>query len=301
MIAELPSGLDSSRLVKPKQRGSKIVAQCPACAAAGGDKSGEHLVIFEDGRWGCVAYAGDVSHRREIATTHGRDVTRPVCVPASLCTGQRRRTLTLPPLRVPTVGQLAGIADLRGLPFIAGLELAVRAGVLWIADLNDGAEVVTAWVLTDGARISAQGRRLDGKPWFGIGGAKAKTLPGSQAAWPIGSAAIGDKPFVALCEGGPDALAAWTLAWWHGKAGEVAPVCIAGAGQRIHPDALPFFRGKGVFTFPHRDAAGERAQAVWTKQLREAGASWVKDFDLSPAKDLNDWLFAAVHQMEEAA
>ena len=44
----------------------EIVAQCPACAAVGGDTKGEHLIIFSDGRYGCVANQGDKEHSAEI-------------------------------------------------------------------------------------------------------------------------------------------------------------------------------------------------------------------------------------------
>ena len=293
------STLDLSRLVRPITRGGKLIAQCPACAAAGGDKSAEHLVIYEDGagKFGCVQYSGDKDHRRQIAALVGAEPTaaftpraRP---PARPQPAPAPRKLVLPVLRVPTVGELAQLATMRKLPFFAGLELAVRAGALRCADMLDAGDTVTAWVLLDSSHRCAQARRLDGKPWRGIGDVKAKTLPGSQAAWPIGSADIGAKPFVALCEGGPDTLAAWSMAWLEGKADKIAPVCVAGAGNTLHADALPLFRGKGVWLFPHRDTAGERARLNWTAQLLGAGALWVKPFDVKPHKDLNDWVTAS--------
>jgi hypothetical protein len=194
------------------------------------------------------------------------------------------------------VGELATLAELRGLPFFAGLELATRAGQLRMAEMRDAGESVLAWVLLDSSARNAQARRLDGRPWQGIG-AKAKTLPGSQAAWPIAAADIGAKPFVALCEGGPDTLAAWSFVWWHTQQAEIMPVCMAGS-HPIHVDALPLFRGKGVFVVPHRDAAGARAMTTWTAQLREAGARWVRCFDVSPHKDLNEFLSDAAATAE---
>lgn len=290
--------LDLSRLVRPQTRAGKLIAQCPACAQSGGDKSAQHLVVFEDGagKWGCVQYPGDKEHRRQIAALVGiesaatfapraRPPVRPQPAPAP-------RKLDLPVLRIPTVGELARLADLRQLPFFAGLELAVQAGVLRCAEMLDAGETVTAWLLLDSSHRCAQARRLDGKPWRGIGDVKAKTLPGSQAAWPIGAADIGAKPFVALCEGGPDTLAAWSLAWWEGKAVKIAPVCVAGAGNTLHADALPLFRGKGIWLFPHHDNAGERARLNWTAQLLGAGALWVQPFSVAPHKDLNEWLTA---------
>lgn len=61
------SSLDLSRLENVRSRpDGKIIARCPACFANGSDKSGEHLVIFPSGKWGCAAHPGDREHRREI-------------------------------------------------------------------------------------------------------------------------------------------------------------------------------------------------------------------------------------------
>ena len=58
--------LDTSKLENVKTRGSKTTAACPACRAAGGDKKGDHLVIFQGGKYGCAAFQGDKPHRQEI-------------------------------------------------------------------------------------------------------------------------------------------------------------------------------------------------------------------------------------------
>ena len=127
---------------------------------------------------------------------------------------------------------------------------------------------------------------------------KSKTLiaKAGNGAWPVGAAEIDGKPFVALVEGGPDFLAAWHFLWFCGRWGDVAPVAVLGAGIRVHRDALPYFAGKGIWTFGHNDG-GKGAAAVfqWTRQLRSAGAAWVKPFDFSAytlpdrrrCKDLN--------------
>jgi hypothetical protein len=210
-------------------------------------------------------------------------------------------------MRRGRICEFESLARLRGLPVFAGLQLASDAGQLWFLEAPDGRERVAAWLLTDSSRRVAQLRRLDGKPWQGIG-AKAKTVvaAGGDAAWPVGAASIGGKPFVALVEGGPDLLAAWHFAWWCNRANEIAPVAMLGSGQRIHPDALPAFKGKGVWTFPHADTAGANAAGRWAGQLHSAGALWVKPFDFAPytlpggrpVKDLND-LCAAVEMADE--
>jgi uncharacterized C2H2 Zn-finger protein len=52
-----------------------VVAQCPACAALGRDSKGHHLVVYENGAFGCIAFHGQSeearAHRREVARLAG--------------------------------------------------------------------------------------------------------------------------------------------------------------------------------------------------------------------------------------
>lgn len=65
--------LDLSKLENARERGGKIIARCPACAALGHDEKGEHLAIMPDGRFGCVVYPGasGKDHRKEIFALAG--------------------------------------------------------------------------------------------------------------------------------------------------------------------------------------------------------------------------------------
>jgi hypothetical protein len=60
--------LDVTKLEKVHKRGDKVIARCPACAEAGGDRKGEHLFIWKDGRYGCVQFPGPdgSAHRKRI-------------------------------------------------------------------------------------------------------------------------------------------------------------------------------------------------------------------------------------------
>ncbi|MBK1835673.1 hypothetical protein [Roseibacillus ishigakijimensis] len=58
--------LDLSLLEKARHTNGKTIARCPACAAKGCDRKGEHLVIQPNGKFGCAKYSGDHEHRREI-------------------------------------------------------------------------------------------------------------------------------------------------------------------------------------------------------------------------------------------
>jgi hypothetical protein len=58
--------LDRSRLECVAIRGDVTFARCPACAEAGSDKTGNHLRITPDGRFGCAVHPGDRAHRARI-------------------------------------------------------------------------------------------------------------------------------------------------------------------------------------------------------------------------------------------
>jgi hypothetical protein len=55
--------LDLDRLEKVRHLPGKITARCPACAEEDHDRTGNHLVVFDDGRFTCIA---DEGHRRRI-------------------------------------------------------------------------------------------------------------------------------------------------------------------------------------------------------------------------------------------
>ena len=55
--------LDLSRLENVRKRIGKIVARCPACAEQDHDQKGEHLVIFPNGSFACVANPGKEGHK----------------------------------------------------------------------------------------------------------------------------------------------------------------------------------------------------------------------------------------------
>lgn len=185
------------------------------------------------------------------------------------------------------------LATLRGLS-AEGLRLAYKRGLLRFGLYRDR----RAWFILDRSHRVTQARRLNGQTWFGD--VKALTLPGSQAAWPIGIREARDFPAVALCEGGPDLLAACAFILAEGRERDIAPVAMLGGCAAIHPDALPLFNGKRVRIFPHVDETGDNAANRWAEQLDDAGAT-VDAFSLAglrrangrPVKDLND--LAAIH------
>jgi hypothetical protein len=72
--------LDVNRLQKVRRRGGKLIARCPACAEAGGDRKGEHLFIGDKGLFGCVQFPGrdGEQHRKRIFQLAGDPAKRPL-------------------------------------------------------------------------------------------------------------------------------------------------------------------------------------------------------------------------------
>ena len=204
-----------------------------------------------------------------------------------------------PPFHNGTATDFAHLASLRKIGR-EGLELASERGLLWFATLKG----LPAYVITDSERVNAQARRMDGQNWAHLDGQpKAWTARGSWASWPIGIREAQPFPAIALCEGGPDFLAAHYLALWeqatHYTRRDVqcAPVAMLGASLRLHEDSLPLFAGKRVRIFGHADAAGREAVERWAHQLEAAGAildafnfAGLAQVDGLPVSDLNDAL-----------
>ena len=283
--------LDLDRIENPRLRGGKLVARCPACAELGADRSGDHLFVADEGRgkFGCIAFAGAAGeeHRKRIWDLVGRHdatgsgVPRPSPVPPQ---AQARRLARIPSLRPLTVTEMATVAALRGWTSFAGLELLTRRGLLWFGMVWDDGREWPAWIVTDASRRNAQARKFVDDRWHGIGKKKAKSLPDSEGSWPIGAVDIGDRPLVLLCEGQPDFCAALLVAWWEWDGvglGSVAPVCMTGAGNPIHVEALPMFAGKHVRIAIHDDAEGVEAARRWADQLYRAGAKVVDGFNFA--------------------
>jgi hypothetical protein len=79
--------------VTRKFRNNELVtiAQCPACAADGHDRNGRnHLIIRQDGRFGCVINQGDTEHNKEILDLVGIEDTSEASPPVGRPPRQKR-------------------------------------------------------------------------------------------------------------------------------------------------------------------------------------------------------------------
>ena len=77
--------LDVAKLEKVRElAGGMVQARCPACAEGGADKTGEHLRIYPDGRFGCCVHPKDGEHRKRIWALAGCKLHRSPAASVSL-------------------------------------------------------------------------------------------------------------------------------------------------------------------------------------------------------------------------
>lgn len=304
--------IDLIRLEHVRQRSGKIEARCPACAEAGKDTDGDNLAIFNSGRFDCIANQGPAGklHRKRIWELVGaRDTDKPLAPLPPKFKPARKATIRIPSLRPLTVGEMAQIARARGWESFVGLDLLTRRGLLHAGEVWDDGRTWPAWIACDSTRRNADARRVDCQAWAGIGGKKAKALTSGARDWPIGCDAIGDRHHVVLCEGVPDFAASLLVAWWEGlNVDRIAPVCMTGASNPIHAEALHYFTDKRIRIAIHDDAKGREAAQRWADQLYRARAVKVDGFDFSgmvkrdgrPLNDLADFCTLIEGERDEA-
>ena len=144
------------------------------------------------------------------------------------------------------------LASLRGLPVFA-ISAAFGDGALSVGE-HDRAR---AWFVRD--EHAGCVRRLDGKPWCkGAEKPKSLDIPGTSGVrvngWPIGILRASQSDEIIVCEGGPDALAAYAVR--EALRGAFGIVCLLGSGLAIHESARGYFAGKRVRFIAHNDGAG---------------------------------------------
>lgn len=279
-----------------------------SCRSPFRDDSRPSFSVFDDGRrWRdhATGDAGDVADfvamalnvslsdaaRWMLDATGQRTAASnwPQVLPPSTPKSKPKRQLRLPVMDNGKISELAELQHQRGLEMFAGLEILIQRGQLGFASLPDGDECPRCWIIYEPER-NASARRLDGRPWQSLPGQpKAKTLAGSQAAWPLGTRRIGKSDTILFCEGTPDLLAAATWALY--RLDEWEAVAMPGR-MPIHADSLPSFEGKSVFIFAHNDQPGLSAARAWMQQLRTAGASVEVLCSEKEGRDFNDALNA---------
>lgn len=195
------------------------------------------------------------------------------------CTAGKK--LVLPPIDSGKISELKAVANLRGFDGFYGLQMAGNAGHFGFTDYRGH----RCWIVFDEGGGVAQVRRIDGENFEN--GAKALTLPGSNAKWPAGASSITEETnIIFLCEGTGDLLTAISIRAWDETPWRA--VCMLGAAQRIDEEALHLFRGKAVVIYAQNDEAGLKAAQAWAAQLRPHAATVSAKVAPLPGADLND-------------
>jgi len=97
--------LDRTKLNKLRQLGrGGWQGQCPACAETGQDRTGEHLRISSDGKFGCCVFPGDRKHRSRIFALAGD--SRPKTIKVRVASAK-----TLPSVQLDLLGRLGRVFE----------------------------------------------------------------------------------------------------------------------------------------------------------------------------------------------
>lgn len=284
--------IDESKLVKPRKAGSKVIAQCPACAEAGRDKACDHFALFESGAFHCIA-DDSAEHRERIFALIGKPEgkTRQPFAPIYV-KPVRRPSESLPePMRYPW----QKIDHTKELRERAATGRKLPAHAFLIGEANRFIHYASAcaqpsWTLSDPAGRIHEARPIDGgkfPSWKNVSERKTHTRCNEGGkSWPIGIDLVAKHPdaTVLLVEGSADFVAALLVCE------EILCIPIAVLGScLIHHAALPILRNRRVFIAIHADEDGKGRQTAmdWARQLREVGAT-VSGLILDRGHDLND-------------
>jgi hypothetical protein len=260
----------------------KQVWYCWSECRTGGDVL--KLVMMLDGAADAKA-AAEILEGRPLTDA---ERTRPAPVRTELARVVDTRMLPkVPKLYLGEERHWRAVAGLRKL-FWVSMQMAQVEGCLRFCVAYDQ----PAYAILDGTTpCTVQARRMDGGLWFGD--KKVMGVKGNWAAWPVGLAAAMRHPkaTILLVEGTGDFLAGWDV---RQHAIDVIPMAMFGAGQAIHPSALPLLEGRDVVIVEQHDEAGARAREAWGKQLREeARALSVRAWRVpGEGEDLNDFISA---------
>ena len=194
---------------------------------------------------------------------------------------KRRKRAAWPQMEVLTREEQESIAALRHLPVEGPLWAAIDAA-LRVATM-DGER---CWIIRSTCGKNAQARRLDGQPLSEK--LKAKTLPGSIAAIPVGNYHDRRWPAVALVEGGPDVLAAYAAIHKLGLLDVVSVCGILGASMQPPFGVWASMKNRKVRIFQHNDEAGRKAAELWAWLIRGAGGIVDAWTPAQEGADLND-------------
>lgn len=173
------------------------------------------------------------------------------------------------------------------------VKMAVQCGMLRFTRVNG----VRCYVVTDESRRAAEIRRCDGGMF---GQTKAFPLAGVDKSWLPGADLLKGSPkstSIIVTEGPKDLLAAlshYTRYRRTGGKNSWCPMALLGAKcKRLHPELVPWFRGRRVRLVPDGDDAGDEMADHWKALLLDLGCT-VDVVKMPRGKDL----FDLAHEIE---
>lgn len=144
--------LDISKLQNPRAgtNGSRTFA-CPACREQDRDSTGNHLIIYADGKFGCAANANDPDHRSRIWALVGDGSSGGGAAPVDAPT--RRTQISLPTIYPPSVlkrlvhdysyWESRGISAETVAPFRGGVATQFQMKDRWVfPQFNDNGDII---------------------------------------------------------------------------------------------------------------------------------------------------------------
>jgi Protein of unknown function (DUF3987) len=282
--------LDCTRLQKTKRRGDKLIAQCPACAEAGGDRDGNHLAVFDSGAYACIVAQVDDEHRKRIFQLVGlpADPSEPPLMPKRAAPEKA----PTPPLDWQACCHalarnrpaLERLAEWRGWK----LAFCERLPVTGVVGLHEGC--VAFPVCEDGVTATA----AHCFSWPGGKGQKAWYVNGGKN-WPlvIGAESLAEIREVHVLESQHDALSLLHAKGWRGEPLD-KPFVIT-RGTSIHPSLTERLAGVQTVTlWPQRDEVKAEGKAPpsekWVQQcaaLMPATVTTLRRVDTPEPHD--DW------------
>jgi hypothetical protein len=287
--------LDTARLENVKRHGDgSIRAACPACRAAGSDKSGDHLLIQPGGKFGCATHKDDGEHRKEIfRLAEKRSVPRPadIAPPAKTriaATGESFDWQKC--VDAFTEADAQKLAARRGLSieFVRWLHaqgiVGIFEGKIAFANHGDGGKVVSAHV------------RLENGKWI--------FKPAGQKTAPLIFGDAKSAAYVLAFESQWDAFAVADKLGWHvGNVLTDSAVFItrgAGNGKLIRGQVAP---DTVCYAFKQNDAPTAKkpipAGDEWLADVAiNAGCSVLNVATPAPHADANDWTRAGANESD---
>ena len=269
------------RLERPKERGGRIIARCPACAELGKDTAADNLIIFENGVFACAVYQGDSEHSKRILQLAGdktqtrREFSASVKRSASAVRPAPPCEEPLPALTPRQVQIMRRSIDRLGRDDALCARIAAKRGWKPETIRHAAQDMSMGWITFDG---DMQPPDADCPPsalcFLYRAGVKVRYLgpDGKKAIRFLKSEGLNHKSLwrselitpatktVWLTEGEPDALRLIDMGVGE-AAGNSEVVCaLPDASYALRRDEMDLLHGREVIFVPDTDAAGRKAQ-----------------------------------------